>query len=75
MLDRDLPVFRGIANILRRRTLNVREPRPQRCNNVARLIQAERGLRQVCLLYTSSHPICIQSFKVAQIAGWTNQQT
>ena len=47
MLHRNLPVFSGIAYILRRRALNVREPLAQRGDNVARLIQAERGLRQV----------------------------
>ena len=54
MLHRDLPVFRGIANILRRRALDIRKPLLERRDNVPRLIQTERGLRQI------SNPIRIR---------------
>jgi len=49
MLHRNLPVFSGIAYILRCRTLNVREPLAQRGDNVARLIQAD----VVCVRYAT----------------------
>jgi hypothetical protein len=35
----------------------------------------KRLLNRSRIAQVASHPICIQSFKVAQIAGWTNQQT
>jgi len=48
VLDRDLPVFRGIAISCAAGPLMFGN-RPQRCNNVARLIQAER----VCVRYAT----------------------
>src|ERR1700678_4053697 len=47
VLNSNLPILRGIADILRRRALDVGKALAQRGDNVARLIQAERGLRQV----------------------------
>src|SRR5256885_9322621 len=46
-LDGHLAIFGGVADVLRRRALDVGEPLLQRRDNVFRLIQAESGLRQV----------------------------
>src|SRR5665213_3141147 len=57
VLHRDLPILRGIADILRVRPHNVRKLRLKGMNDVARLIETEGRLREV------SHAIRVRNFE------------
>src|SRR5947208_11321356 len=48
IFDSDLPVFSGVADVLRMRSLNVRILPLKRVDNVPGFIQAESGLSEVC---------------------------